>query len=216
MLPLWIYTLGTQFVHPDTTLVIPFGNVASSLAVIVLPLVAGVFVKYKLPRLSKVITKVMKPITIGCLVILLSVGIYSNLFIFKMFKPRIVLAACMLPYLGYLIGGAVALICRLPWTRVKTVAIETGLQNTSIATVLMLFSFPSPEGDIASVAPVASIVMTPLPIFLITICYLIYKKCNPDKYRKVPKANGENSPTKATTDKVNDDVGVANDRLTSV
>ncbi|XP_052063227.1 ileal sodium/bile acid cotransporter-like isoform X3 [Mytilus californianus] len=188
MMPMWLYTLGQQFI--DGTLQVPFLDIFTTLLILIVPLFVGVFLQKKLPKITKVIIKVIRPVTVVCIILLLSVGIYSNLYIFKLFKPKIVLAGCLLPYFGYLLGGLISFIFRLPWERVKTVAIETGMQNTGIATILMMYAFPPPDGFIAAVAPIASAVMTPLPLFLITVPYLIYKRCNKDKYDSVPNENG--------------------------
>lgn len=176
MLPLWLYTLGTTLIHADQELSIPFEMVAVSLSILVVPLLFGLFLRQKFPRAADLVEKALKPVIVVMSFILLVVGIYSNLYIFRLFKPKIILAGLLLPYVGYILGGVVALICRQPWTRVKTISIETGLQNTSIAYLLLINSFPPPIGDVAAVAPVASAVMTPLPLFLITIFYLIYQR----------------------------------------
>ncbi|XP_076112383.1 ileal sodium/bile acid cotransporter-like [Mytilus galloprovincialis] len=199
MMPLWLYTLGQQFI--DGTVQVPFLNIFTTLLILIVPLFVGVFLQHKLPKVTKVLIKVIRPVTVVCIVFLLTVGIYSNLYIFKLFKPKIVLAGCLLPYFGYLLGGLIAFIFRLPWQRIKTVAIETGMQNTGIAMILMMYAFPPPDGFIAAVAPIASAVMTPLPLFLITAPYLIYKRRNKNKYDSVPNENGstkknENGSTK--------------------
>jgi hypothetical protein len=58
---------------------------------------------------------------------------------------------------------------------------------------LMMFAFPPPDGFIAAVAPIASAIMTPLPLFAITIPYLIYRRCNKEKYATVPTKNGKST-----------------------
>jgi hypothetical protein len=57
----------------------------------------------------------------------------------------------------------------------------------------MMFAFPPPDGFIAAVAPIASAIMTPLPLFAITIPYLIYRRCNKEKYATVPTENGKST-----------------------
>ena len=183
MLPLWVYTLGYTFLE-DQDLVIPFSMVAVSLSILITPLVIGVFLRQKLPKVAKTIQKLLKPTILVMSFLLIIVGVYSNLFIFRLFKPRTVLAACMLPYIGYISGGIIALVFQQPWKTVKTISIETGMQNTSIAYILMTSSFPAPEGDIGSVAPVASAIMTPIPVFLITLIYTAYQKLK-KKYKAV-------------------------------
>ena len=176
MLPLWLYTLGSTLIDSDQELSIPFSMVASSLSILVIPLIFGLFLRQKFPRAADKVEKALKPVIVVMSLVLLVVGIYSNMYIFRLFKPKIILAGCLLPYIGYMSGGVAAAIFRQPWARVKTISIETGLQNTSIAYLLLTNSFPPPIGDVAAVAPVASAVMTPLPLFFVTIIYLIYQK----------------------------------------
>ena len=183
MLPAWIYSLGSTFIA-DKSVSIPFSSVAISLGVLLVPLTIGVFLRAKCPKMAAKVQKALKPVIVVSAVILITVGVYSNLFIFRLFEPQIVLAACLLPYIGYLIGGVVSTVFRQPWKRIKTIIIETGMQNSSIAYILLTTSFMPPFGDLAAVAPVASAVMTPLPPFLITVCYLIYQKCK-KKYKPV-------------------------------
>ncbi|KAL4234089.1 hypothetical protein ACF0H5_005742 [Mactra antiquata] len=179
MLPLWVYTLGSTFSVGDRQLSIPFSMVAVSLSILIIPLVFGLFLKQKFPKVAKGLQKVLKPVILVMSLIMIVVGVYSNLFIFRMFKPRILLAACLLPYVGYLCGGLVAFICRQDWKKVKTIALETGMQNTSIAYILLINSFGPPSGDIAAIGPMASALMTPLPPFVTTVIYLLYQKyCN--------------------------------------
>ena len=185
MLPAWIYTLGVLFIE-DKSVSIPFSSVAISLAVLLVPLSVGVFLRTKFPKIATKVKKTLTPVIIVSAVILITIGIYSNLFIFRLFEPQIVLAACLLPYIGYIIGGVVSTIFRQPWKRIKTIIIETGMQNASIAYILLTTSFMAPMGDLAAVAPVASAVMTPLPALLVTVCYLIYQKCR-KKYELVNK-----------------------------
>lgn len=181
LLPLWLYTLGTTFTVGEE-LDIPFSMVAVSLSILITPLCFGFFLKQKFPKIAKRLQKVLKPVILVISLILIIVGIYSNLFIFRLFKPRIILAACLLPYVGYICGGIVALIFRQDWKKVKTIALETGMQNTSIAYILLINSFGPPAGDIAAIGPMASALVTPLPPFTITVFYLLYQKyCNKNK-----------------------------------
>jgi predicted Na+-dependent transporter len=190
MMPLWIYTLGRVFtdnLDGETKVNIPFFNIFTTLLILILPLLVGIFVKYKLPRLTKILMKIITPVTVLTIVVLISVGIYTNLFIFEFFEPKVILVGSLLPYCGYVLSGVICLILRQSWTKVKTIVIETGIQNQGIAILLMFTAFPPPDGEIAAVAPIASGVMTPLPLFVLTIIYLIYKRCNKEKYENVSK-----------------------------
>ncbi|KAK3086789.1 hypothetical protein FSP39_023470 [Pinctada imbricata] len=189
MLPLWVYTLGQQFIDESANVHIPYINIFTTLLILVIPIFVGIFIKYKLPKVKRFLMKVITPVTVVTITFLLSVGIYTNLYIFKLFNPRIIFAGCLLPYIGYILSGLACLIFRQEWTKTKTIAIETGIQNVGIAMLLMMVAFPPPDGELAAIAPIASGVMTPLPLFVITIIYMIYKRCNKHKYKEVSKEN---------------------------
>ena len=177
MMPLWVYTLGRQFVTDDFKIVVPYVNMLQTLALITVPLFIGIFIKYKYFKLAKKLLKILRPLTIVIILAFMVIGIYSNLYIFQLIRPQYCLAGALLPYAGYLIGGTIAAILQQPWQRVKTIALETGMQNFGVAFFLMVTSFPPPLGDIAALAPAASAMMTPIPPFLVAVPYMIYKRC---------------------------------------
>ncbi|KAK6178491.1 hypothetical protein SNE40_013276 [Patella caerulea] len=198
LIPFWMFTLGSQFDDDKTEINIPYLNIMTTLLLVIVPLFVGMVIKVKCLKVSKVILKIIKPVTFLAIIILLSFGIYVNMFIFRLFSPIHILAGCMLPYFGYIIGGIIALVCRQPWDRVKTIAIETGIQNVGVAFLMLMTSLPPPDGDLAAVGPAASGIMTPLPLFFISIIYVIYNKCRgvtykpvPTKEKKKPKRNTE-------------------------
>lgn len=180
MMPLWIYTLGKLIMDENYSVSIPYVNMAQIIALITVPLFIGIVIKYKFLKVAITILKILKPVTVISILVFMVIGLYSNWFIFKLFRPLHIIAGCLLPYLGYVIGGVIAAVLKQPFTRVKTIALETGMQNVGVAYLLMISSFPPPHGDLASVAPMASALMTPVPPFIVTIFYLVYKKCCKD------------------------------------
>lgn len=78
-----------------------------------------------------------------------------------------------MPWLGYVLGWALATLLRQSPKDALTIAIETGIQNTGIAIFMLNFTLPQPQADMTSAVPVASSMMTPLPLLAI---YLI-RKC---------------------------------------
>ncbi|XP_076449312.1 uncharacterized protein LOC143285782 [Babylonia areolata] len=190
MIPLWLFTLGTLFEDDKISLTVPFGKILITLSIIIIPLFVGFAVKKWAPKVAKWVLKLLKPFTLIAILFLVTFGVYTNLYVFRLFSPRTLLAGCLLPYIGYTVGGTVALILRQPCYRAKTIAIETGIQNTSIGYLLLVFSLPKPDGDMAAVGPMASALMTPLPLLLLVVVYLLYKRfC---KKKKGKKGEGEN------------------------
>ncbi len=89
----------------------------------------------------------------------------------------------MIPWTGYCIGLAVPYCLGIDWRQVKTIGIETGIQNVGIAFFIITANFPSPASDFAVLPLVSIALLTPIPLNLL---YLILKA---HKYIYKPIAN---------------------------
>ncbi len=87
---------------------------------------------------------------------------------------RIILAASLNVWSGFVVGLIASTFFRQPFVDRISIAIETGVQNTGVAIVL-LGSLSEPDAGLASVVPVAASIMTPIPL---TIVYIIIKLRN--------------------------------------
>lgn len=76
----------------------------------------------------------------------------------------------LLPWLGYLLGGGLALLLRRDWEDIIAIAVETGVQNTGLSIFALRFSLGQPEADLTTVLPVAVAIMTPVfPLFVLAL-----------------------------------------------
>lgn len=110
-------------------------------------------------------------------------GTYANLYMFRLMNARILLSAGLCVWTGFLGGFIVSTILRFPNKDRIAISIETGIQNTGIAIVLLGVSLPAPNNDIASVVPVAASIMTPIPL---TIAWIGVKCMRWYRRRKDP------------------------------
>ncbi|XP_037936792.1 sodium/bile acid cotransporter-like [Teleopsis dalmanni] len=172
MMPLWIFTLGALIFH-DGNFAIPYGTIATMSCSLVLPLCIGIALQKYAPEATKKMSKLLKPISLALILFITIFAFTVNSYIFKLFSWKIIIASSALPWIGYLIGWLLATICRQNAKDALTIAIETGIQNTGIAIFMLNFSLPQPQADMTSAVPVASSMMTPLPLLLL---YLI-RKC---------------------------------------
>lgn len=202
MFPLWLHSLGRLVYNTHgSQLRVPFTNIFTTLAVMIIPLAIGAIIKIKKALWAERIQKIMRPFFAIIILLLITLGTWSNLYLFRLISPGLILGACVLSYSGFLLGGLLAFACRLKWSRVVAVAIETGVQNTGLPILLLKFSLPQPDADLSVVSPVAVAMLMPIPLWL-TIAFLeIRKKCKGSspvlvtsesevKVLKVQEANG--------------------------
>ena len=77
---LWVYFLGAPMVGRSVP--IPYLQLTASLACFVLPLLLGILIQYKLPKLSIKLKKLSRPFFFVCLIIFPVVGTVQNLHFF--------------------------------------------------------------------------------------------------------------------------------------
>ena len=166
MIPLWLLTLGRFLVSDDVHITVPFMNIMIILSCYLIPVIIGLLIQRYCKRVSQVIVRLLRPLFIVFILLMFTFGVWSNLYVFQLIHPLLLLAGCLLPYVGFLLSGFVAFVLRQPPPRILTIAIETGIQNTGLPIVLMKFSLPQPEADLSIVAPIVIAMFMPLPLWL--------------------------------------------------
>ena len=186
MIPLWMFTLGRLLIDETTDVTIPYQNICISLVVLLIPCGIGILIQKLRPLWAEKIKKILKPVYLIFIIFMISFGVYINLYIFKLFTPTLILAGCLLPYCGFTLGGICAFIFRQPKPRIIAICIETGMQNTGVAILILRFALPQPDADLSLVSPIVTTTFTPLPLLMSVITYNIYKKCKKRQFQEVP------------------------------
>jgi len=176
MIPLWLFTLGQVLIKDGTRITIPYVNIMIMMACYLIPVITGLLIKRYCKRLSAVIVRSLRPIYIIFILFMFTFGVWSNLYVFRLIRPLLLLAGCLLPYVGFLLSGLAAFLLRQPPPRILTIAIETGIQNTGLPIVLMKFSLPQPEADLSIVGPIVIAMFMPLPLWLAFIVTVIRRR----------------------------------------
>ena len=164
MTPLWLFTLGQRLLDSDAGIALPFGRVSLSLLIVFIPLVVGVLISRYKPRLARGIRKVLRTLFVIQVVAMTALFMYVYWFLFKMLTVVIVVAGCCLPYIGFLVGGALSAVCCQSWNTIVTIGIETGIQNIGIAFIILTNSLPHPEMEMSMVGPTVACIVMPVPL----------------------------------------------------
>lgn len=196
MMPLWLFTLGRKFFIVGE-LKIPYVRLLSSLLLFLLPVGIGILIKRYRPKWAEFSKKIIRPYSIFVMLFFITVGIYANLYLIRIMTFNIVAAGAMIAWIGYFFGGLVATIFCLKRDQVIAIAIEVALQNPAIAFFLLKISLPPPADDVATVSPVAQLLVAHMPLWVAFIPYIIY--------RRVFKKKQDDDDDKEAPSEANDD-----------
>uniref|UniRef100_A0A914XKY4 Solute carrier family 10 member 6 n=1 Tax=Plectus sambesii TaxID=2011161 RepID=A0A914XKY4_9BILA len=168
MMPLWMHLLGRRFLvgHLDAEIRIPYAKIVSSLVALVIPLLIGVLIRRYMSNVADKLTKALRPFILFIIVFILSFGTFANTYMFSLISWPALISGLMLPWCGFMFGCFTSILLRQSPQNVTAIAVETGIQNTGIAIMLLLFSFDQPDADISAVVPVIVAIFTPAPLLL--------------------------------------------------
>jgi predicted Na+-dependent transporter len=168
MMPLYLYTLGKLYMD-DLAISVPFWGLARSLVLVVIPYSIGITISHFVPKSRPFVEKLIKPMMIILMLFFLSFGLVVNWYLFKTIDLYTTLTAPLLPFLGFLFGGLIAWITCMDWKRIKTIGIEAGIQNTGIAFMIIMYSFPQAYATKALVVPMIVAFLSTKPFWILLI-----------------------------------------------
>ncbi len=116
-----------------------------------IPLIAGMAFNHWKPGLSKVLSRILKPLSIAIFIGLVIVAFSKNTDIFTEHIHHVVLIVFIHNAVALSSGFVWGKINRLPERDCRTLAIETGIQNSGLG-LLLIFSFFEGLGGMALIA----------------------------------------------------------------
>lgn len=176
MMPLWLFTLG-KTIFRDAALEVPYSHISTYVFALVVPLAIGYFINRYFKKAGAFLGRILKGFSSILILFIIIFAIVTNLYLFKLFSWRIILAGMGLPWLGYTLGYLMALILKQPSPDALAIAIETGIQNTGIAIFLLRFALEPLHADLTTVIPVSVAIMTPFPLTAIYLYKKIKQRC---------------------------------------
>ncbi len=122
-----------------------------------IPLVTGIFVNTKWPDFTKKITKPIKRFSIFLFVAIVVIALWKNFSFFLLVIKYIFLIVLVQNALAFVSGYYMARVFRRPAIDRRTISIETGIQNSGLALVLIFNPkiFP-PDMELGGMAIIAA------------------------------------------------------------
>ncbi|XP_074597910.1 ileal sodium/bile acid cotransporter-like [Brevipalpus obovatus] len=134
----WIYGRSLE----SDSIVIPYSKMSFSLFFLTSPVVCGMIVYAKYPKVAPFLTKIGS--VAGFLIIIVCEALEVMIFpdIFDDVPAKLYAAEFLLPILGISLGFGCASIFGLPYSARRTVGIEAGIQNVGTALAIVSLSYP--------------------------------------------------------------------------
>ncbi|KAL4691025.1 hypothetical protein H8959_013986 [Pygathrix nigripes] len=199
MMPLCLLIYTKMWVDSGS-IVIPYDNIGTSLVALVVPVSIGMFVNHKWPQKAKIILKIGSIAGAILIVLIAVVGgiLYQSAWIIA---PKLWIIGTIFPVAGYSLGLVLARIAGLPWHRCRTVAFETGMQNTQLCSTIVQLSFTPEELNVVFTFPLH------LQHFPDCLCcnipYVAYKKCHGKNKAEIPESKENETEPESSFYKIN-------------
>lgn len=116
-----------------------------------LPLLLGIWVNHLKPDLAIKMGRILKIVSLLFFILLVFLALYNNRIIFMDYALYVVWIVALHNLLAFLTGFSIARLTGLSTENVRTITIETGIQNSGLG-LLLIFSFFDGLGGMALLA----------------------------------------------------------------
>ncbi|KAM4664404.1 P3 protein [Discoglossus pictus] len=169
-------SLYGRFLGVHHTLHIPFLKILATLLFIAIPISTGMFIKWRFPRVSRLLLLLIKPFSVLLMVGGLIMAYQMGSSLLSQVPINLVVAGLSVPIVGLLAGYLLATCLYLPIAHRRTVSIEVGVQNSLLALAVLQLSFQRAEADLSSQAPFLVALSGTSEMLLLVLVHLVYKK----------------------------------------
>ncbi|MFH4964340.1 bile acid:sodium symporter family protein [Gaetbulibacter sp. M235] len=129
----------------------PFELVKLVLLILGVPLFFGMFLRSKNEVFANKVSKILKPFSIILFVFIVVIAFVNNLDVFRNYIQHVLILGISHNALAIFLGLFVAKLFGLSFINQKTIAIETGIQNSGLG-LLLIFTFFNGLGGMAIMA----------------------------------------------------------------
>lgn len=88
MMPLWIFTLGTTIFDKED-LPVPYKRIGTLAIGLIVPLMIGLLIQRYLPRLAKLLVRILKTCSSMLIIFIIIFAIVTNFYLFKLFTWQV-------------------------------------------------------------------------------------------------------------------------------
>ncbi|XP_029315121.1 ileal sodium/bile acid cotransporter [Cottoperca gobio] len=151
MMPLCLLIYTSTWTS-ENTIEIPYDSIGITLVALLIPIAVGMYVKRRWPHVAKKILKVGSFAGFALILIIAVVGgiLYQSSWDID---PSLWIIGTIYPFIGFGLGFLLARVAGQPWNRCRTIALETGFQNSQLCSTIVQLSFTPAELEIMFAFP---------------------------------------------------------------
>ncbi|XP_035467005.1 sodium/bile acid cotransporter-like [Scophthalmus maximus] len=174
LMPLLLYIYCQGF--PGLEKAVPYAGITLTLVFTLVPCAMGIAINHYKPNYSVVVKKVGLGILIvsSILLVIMSCAAIKDL-IWTAFTPENLVAAALMPLIGFILGFVLSLICGLSAKCSRTISMETGCQNIQLCFAILKVAFPLEVIGPMFFFPLIYMSFQCIEAFLLTLCFRCYQ-----------------------------------------
>nr|XP_046260705.1 ileal sodium/bile acid cotransporter [Scatophagus argus] len=174
MMPLCLLIYTTLWTSTGT-IQIPYDSIGITLVSLLIPIALGICVKRKWPLVAK---KILKVGSIGGFALIIIIAVVGGILYQSSWTiaPSLWIIGTIYPFVGFGLGFLLARIAGQPWYRCRTIALETGFQNSQLCSTIVQLSFSPAELEVMFAFP---LIYSIFQLVVAVSCvggYQLYKK----------------------------------------
>lgn len=125
----------------EQSFVMPYKNIISTLVIILIPVIIGMWVRSRSVTRAKKLEKAGSIAGIIIIALLVIMTIWRNLDSYLNAGSHYYVTAILLGFCGFILGYALSKLFGLSTSQSRTVSLETGIQNTPLTMAIIALSF---------------------------------------------------------------------------
>ncbi|KAM9850646.1 ileal sodium/bile acid cotransporter [Aulostomus maculatus] len=174
MMPLCLLIYTSVWTSSDT-IQIPYDSIGITLVALLLPITLGMYVKRRWPHKAKRILKVGSITGFGLIIVIAVVGgiLYQSSWTIA---PSLWIIGTIYPFIGFSLGFLIARFVGQPWYRCRTIALETGFQNSQLCSTIVQLSFSPAELEVMFSFPLIYSIFQLVVAVIAVGAYQVYKR----------------------------------------
>ncbi|CAH8609798.1 unnamed protein product [Schistosoma guineensis] len=172
VMPLWAITVGWYWFNRP----INIGKTFGWLMLIASAQILGTLMRGCQPSLARaILTWITRPLLLLSGILLVTLGVYINHYAFNEVTQNLIFALLSLNICGFAIGWLVGLITNQGCARSRTLSTAASVFNGLLCIPLLRTCVHAPEGDLAAVAALWTVLFTPIPLAYHAVVTIVEK-----------------------------------------